>query len=427
MLIVIITARVLTITLAISTVVALVGPSALQGTIAAQQEQADASPSPPRLDLAPILCGQGQSTVADIQPTGDDDVLLEGRWVMVPKAPIAGRFAHSVAWTGDEVLIWGGGSQRSPGGSRFRWPRDGAAFDPTAGSWRRIPAAPIQGRQGHSAVWTGTEMVIWGGMRDSRVLRDGAAYDPATNRWRTIAMPDAEGGRHGHHAVWTGNEMLVWSGLPAIDSESRDELGGLIYDPETDIWRSMALSSLGEREDDGVVWTGDRLVAVGYGAPPVAGIASYDPSTDTWSPLPPLPLDAGAWASPLWTGHEVLFVTPGRQRLDAIPEDEGVVVRNAAYVPSQDCWWLSDTVAPPNSAHFRGAWGGGLALFTGRDGMAYDPDQDRWVRMPPFEGAVREEAPSVWAGDRLFVWGGRVGESLRPKRDGLAFVPGASS
>lgn len=66
-------------------------------------------------------------------------------------------------------------------------------------------------RAGHTSVWTGTQMVVWGG-GDNDPYSDGARYNPAGNSWTamsTVARPTA---RAGHVAVWTGTEMILWGG-----------------------------------------------------------------------------------------------------------------------------------------------------------------------------------------------------------------------
>lgn len=69
--------------------------------------------------------------------------------------------------------------------------RDGAAYDPRADAWRRIPRAPIPPQvspdvepDGTEAIWTGEVMVVWNG-------KQGAIYDPASNRWRRISPAGA--------------------------------------------------------------------------------------------------------------------------------------------------------------------------------------------------------------------------------------------
>src|SRR6266436_3525141 len=63
----------------------------------------------------------------------------------------------------------------------------------------------------NTAVWTGTEMIVWGGY-DGNDLNTGGRYNPATDSWTATNTSNAPAGRERHTAVWTGTEMLVWGG-----------------------------------------------------------------------------------------------------------------------------------------------------------------------------------------------------------------------
>lgn len=122
----------------------------------------------------------------------------------VPGAgPLAGRWLHSMVWTGRELILWGG-----LGGIYFD---DGARYDPMTGAWKLVSknGAPAQ-RSTHSAVWTGSEMLIWGGSGEHGEINDGARYDPATDTWRPMNAMGAPVGRSSHSTVWTGTQMIVW-------------------------------------------------------------------------------------------------------------------------------------------------------------------------------------------------------------------------
>jgi hypothetical protein len=76
----------------------------------------------------------------------------------------------------------------------------------------------------HTAVWTGSEMIIWGGNGISDdFLRTGGRYNPATDTWTATTTANAPDGRYNHTAVWTGSEMIVWGG---IDSSPYLNTGG---------------------------------------------------------------------------------------------------------------------------------------------------------------------------------------------------------
>ena len=56
-------------------------------------------------------------------------------------------------------------------------------------------------------VWTGSDMIVWGGGKDG-----GGRFNPATSSWTLMATNLGSGGRYGSAAVWTGNEMILWGG-----------------------------------------------------------------------------------------------------------------------------------------------------------------------------------------------------------------------
>ncbi len=74
-----------------------------------------------------------------------------------------------------------------------------------------MTSAPA-GRVGHTAVWTGSDMIIWGGGNDSGFLNTGGRYNPLANVWTAVPTTDAPTARSAHTAVWTGTEMIIWGG-----------------------------------------------------------------------------------------------------------------------------------------------------------------------------------------------------------------------
>jgi hypothetical protein len=110
---------------------------------------------------------------------------------------------------------------------------DGGRYDPAADRWRPLAAAAAPSpRVGASAVWTGHEMLVWGGTSPTcgpsgsgGPCADGAAYDPATDTWRPIASDPAAPARSGHVAAWSGTEMLIWGGTGGGASEAPAQVG----------------------------------------------------------------------------------------------------------------------------------------------------------------------------------------------------------
>ena len=70
-----------------------------------------------------------------------------------------------------------------------------------------------EARTEHTAVWSGSEMIVWGGHNGSSFPKNtGARFDPVTNTWTPIATAGAPSPRWLHTAVWTGTEMVIWGG-----------------------------------------------------------------------------------------------------------------------------------------------------------------------------------------------------------------------
>ena len=65
----------------------------------------------------------------------------------------------------------------------------------------------------HTGAWTGSEMIVWGGYDGSSNLHTGGRYSPGTNSWAATSTTNVPTGRSNHTAVWTGSEMIVWGGL----------------------------------------------------------------------------------------------------------------------------------------------------------------------------------------------------------------------
>src|SRR6266568_1282941 len=137
------------------------------------------------------------------------------------------------------MIIWGGYSAPLQGTEVNR----GARFNPVTGIWTPVTTDGAPGpRADHTAIWTGREMIVWGGRVISRSLSDppyqaGGRYDPASDRWQPTRTWSAPAARYGHTAVWTGSEMIVWGG--ATSSLALLGTGGR-YNPLTDTWTATA-------------------------------------------------------------------------------------------------------------------------------------------------------------------------------------------
>ena len=90
----------------------------------------------------------------------------------------------------------------------------GGRYNPGTDSWTATSTtnAP-SGRTVHTAVWTGSEMIVWGGFDGSMYLNTGGRYNPGTDSWTATSTTNAPTARGWHTAVWAGSEMIVWGGV----------------------------------------------------------------------------------------------------------------------------------------------------------------------------------------------------------------------
>ncbi|HEX6920089.1 MAG TPA: hypothetical protein VF314_07660 [Actinomycetes bacterium] len=187
------------------------------------------------------------------------------------QSPLERRSGAMGAWTGRELVIAGGFSGFPSGGKVFR---DGAAYNPATGTWRKLPPMP-QRRGGGTAVWDGKDVVFLGGTApgSSQPSLRPMAYNPRANRWRLL--PVMQFRREGFAAVWTGRYILVWGGVSGRPGAWMIPPHGEAYNPATSRWTALPASPLQGREMAAAVWTGKRMIIWGGYAPGRSGTAGY--------------------------------------------------------------------------------------------------------------------------------------------------------
>lgn len=249
-----------------------------------------------------VLGGSAQTAAGDRQGAVYDPGA--DRWRRTAAPPSVTAPAAVAVWTGDAVLVWG---QRL-GTDPSEVPPVTARYDPAADEWAVLATAPVDGRFRPTGVWTGDELLVFGGSEpepaDPHVVgtATGAAYDPAGDTWRLLP-PAPIPGRLAHSAVWTGDEMIVWGGSET-DSAHDVLADGAAYDPAADSWRLLPEAPLAARADHHAAWVGGRMVVLGGQVrtsgsswDPRLDTAAYLPSDDRWIPLGPLPAAANWWST----------------------------------------------------------------------------------------------------------------------------------
>ncbi len=184
---------------------------------------------------------------------------LGNLWDPLPTAGApSARYLATATWCGDRVVVFGGANELGELDTGAALPMTGGV---THGAWSALPTldAPSP-RQGHSAVWTGSRLIVWGGKSGGGALGTGASYDPMGNTWTTLPTTLAPSPRWGHVAFWTGREMLVFGGEDAGGALST----GAAYDPGANRWRYVSgTGTPTARKNFAAAWTGNELVVFG--------------------------------------------------------------------------------------------------------------------------------------------------------------------
>jgi N-acetylneuraminic acid mutarotase len=321
-------------------------------------------------------------------------------------APDAREY-HAAVWTGSEMIVWGG--EVSPPGFRAT----GARYNPSTDTWTptNIINAPTA-RAGHTAVWTGSEMIVWGGADNSpAVFNTGGRYDPSTDTWEATTTTNAPTGRFFHTAVWTGSEMIVWGG----DDQNflRLNTGGR-YNPNTDTWAPTSTTTApSPRDGHTAIWSGTEMIVWGGNGDNTGG--RYNPSMDSWTDTGTAGAPSGrSYQTTVWTGSEML-VWGG-------VDQNGYSDTGGKYNPGTNSWTaISMTNAPSERASHTAVWTDsemivwGGTFFDGvsqylNTGGRYNPDTDSWTATSTTNApTARELHTAVWTGSEMIVWGGYNG------------------
>ena len=362
-------------------------------------------------------------------------VELGDYWEMRSTNAPSARVLHTAVWTGTEMIVWGGTLDEV---SLEVAMNSGGRYNPATDSWTPLPiwGAPVN-RVCHTAVWTGSEMIIWGGQNSILgYLNDGGRYNPTTDSWTAMTTSGAPVGRFFHTAVWTGSEMIIWGGGQAdfwFDEEAdptweylRNDGGR--YNPVLDSWVPMALDNApAPRFRHTAVWTGNQMIVwggTGSDGYHLKDGGRYDLPSDSWMAVTtsgaPTPRDRH---TAIWTGSEMI-IWGGWQGSNSMSTAQV----GGRYDPVTDGWSKVNEEGAPiarmdRSAVWTGSemiiWGGwgvvGAALQSEwpsySDGSCFNPTLNHWTAIPNSNTASkRYKHTAVWTGTEMIIWGGETGE-----------------
>jgi hypothetical protein len=279
-----------------------------------------------------------------------------------------------VAWTGSELIVYGGHTRDS-----FGFFTDGAVYSPAARDWRPM-SSPPDGTGSTSGVWTGSELLV--------VARAGTSlYHPGTDRWRQLPAGIDPGG-----IVWI-DTAYVWNG------DGVHRLDGEAWTPLDELPAGFAYT---DRAQSQLLAVGGDLVALSATPSECGGhrIARYDGRQ--WRELPAATVDTSG-------------PTPSCSYADGLASVGGHLVA-----------WSGDRLPAIVLDPAAGRWlelAGGSPLLIGRSepitgglavgeqllvpsaplGAVIDPGRDQLLAVElPGPGNPNE---MVWTGNEVLMWG----------------------
>ncbi len=326
----------------------------------------------------------------------------ENTWTPT-SGPPDGRVGHTAVWTGTEMIVWGG----------YRYPfptfNTGGRYNPITDNWTMTSTtnAPA-GRYGHTAVWTGSEMIVWGGIAGTGAVRSGGRYNPGTDSWTATGTTNAPSARSGHTAVWTGSEMIVWGG----SGNSNDLNTGGRYNPGTNSWTATSTSNAPDaRNSHTAVWTGSEMIVWGG----VGGFSylntggKYNPVTGSWTATSTSNAPTERYGHTAIWSSTAMIIWGGNNGGSSFKS-------GAKYFPSSNIWVATtmSNAPQPRSYHTAvwtghemivwGGFGGGYYLNTGG---RYNPGANSWTATSSTNAPRgRSGHTAVWSGSEMIVWGG---------------------
>jgi hypothetical protein len=330
-----------------------------------------------------------------------------GQWERLPDAPLSPRRGAAAFWLDGEVHVVGGTTHRPcpPGASCGRPPdaptsgallRDGAAYEPVSGAWRMIAEAPVD-----LLVRSG---VVLGGRLYVLTDEAFAAYDAAEDRWETLPSPP--GGHAASRLVATDEALVLVHG-----SQERGMRPDVAFDPTSHEWHELPPDPLAPSFDRHAVWTGSELVLLGAAhvpnpgsaAPSLVRAAAYVPAHGTWRRLPDSGVLSGGvrWDS---VGGQVVSTALGGAD-GGTSNNYGRTYPYGGVLDAAAERWSPLPSPPPSPGPLAWVTAAGPETVV-REGWALHVPSATWTAVPEHEGLPDEEGAAVWAGDRLFVWGG---------------------
>ncbi|MCC6494817.1 MAG: hypothetical protein IT193_01010 [Propionibacteriaceae bacterium] len=323
-----------------------------------------------------------------------------GEWAGLPEPPLSPRSNSAGAWLDGEFFLVGGQlSAPCPPNADCMAPdrllRDGAAFNPANGTWRRIADAPV-------ALSEGEPVVVAGRLYFQRGYGPTAAvyaYDAGADAWSQLPTPSGGG-----VLVALGDRLasVAWS---TEEAGAFDEL----FDPVTGQWTRLPADPLKAAYERTLVPVAGRALLFAKAVPtgsgvkaPVFRLAELDLATGKWRRLPDSDVVGVAGRA---VGDLVVFPETGSYDGGDVDNWGRDYPAGGIFDPATGLW--SELPAPAKSddglRHGRTTVAGALLLT---DSGLLDPVGRSWSTVPQPPGGNLLGQAVVAGPDGLLVFGG---------------------
>ncbi len=319
----------------------------------------------------------------------------QGSWREVPAAPLSPRWSSTTLWTGSEVLVFGGNSEANCDERGLCTElRDAAAYDPRRDTWRKLADLPFEGVE--AAERLGNRVVV---MSDDRWWQ----YDPVGDLW--TRLPDPPERTASRISITTSDSALYTVGVAATDPIQ-------VFDLESNGWSTLPPSPLQpqlERRQLVVTPLGLTALGASRNAPPsdpfkfpeVFGEV-FDGADWTRLPRSHQQTFSCCW---LWGGERIfhnerlpVYAKPGTTK--AVRFSGGMY-----FDPAANSWGFigeMPTEVGVESAPLYAA--DGPQVVFGH--LIYDDRDQSWTQLPAPAQAPLQLTSAVWADGTLFAFGG---------------------
>ena len=358
----------------------------------------------------------------------------------LPAVSIIARQSHTAAWTGADMIVWGGFTNSANSAAT----NTGGLYNAVTDSWSTTQTTNAPTARGsHMAVWatTTSNMIVWGGITSNggTELNNGGAYDPVGNSWSAISTTNAPTKRSiSAGGVWTGTQMLIWAG---DDSGTSLNSGGLFNPsaaapeglPTVGQWTTMSNANAPSiRECSPAVWTGTQMIVwatcngtqlntgglfnPSAAAPEGAGFfGAWTATSTTGAP------SAREQHAAVWTGTSMIVWGGGVSNTTPL-NTGGVFTPNSG----SGTWTATAATGAPSQRYFpAAAWTGSRMIVFGggakpigegtplNTGGEYNPTGSGSWLTTTTTGApsIRAQPSAVWTGSLMILWGGAGGSS----------------